>query len=162
MRGDSRPGPRRVFAGDDTAFGRAGSDKLFGGPDDDRLNGEDGRDTILGQAGSDILVGGPGEDHLFGAAATTPSTPELSLLTSVTSLFAKGRGHACSPGLSALHHRWSFRGMHGSPQPRQGAGRRVRLPLRPAGRRRDAEGRLLSDGTGTRQQQIAGALKVRI
>ena len=46
----------------------AGSDRLFGGRDDDRLNSEDGRDTLFGNAGTDVLVGGPGEDQLFAAS----------------------------------------------------------------------------------------------
>ncbi len=55
------------YVGDDTAFGHAGSDKLFGGTED-RLYGEDGNDTLHGHRGSDLLVGGPGEDHLFRAS----------------------------------------------------------------------------------------------
>ncbi len=64
-----------LYAGNDTASGRAGSDKIFGGPDNDRLYGEDGRDTLLGHAGSDVLVGGPGEDTLFGASGNDTIQP---------------------------------------------------------------------------------------
>ena len=73
-RGDNRyvgtPNSDRIelYAGDDTAFGLAGSDIFFGGQDDNKLYGEDGRDTLYGQAGNDVLVGGPGEDQLFGAS----------------------------------------------------------------------------------------------
>ena len=58
-----------LYAGNDTAFGRDGSYKLFGGPNNDKLYGEGGgNDTLYGHAGSDPLVGGPGEDHLFVAS----------------------------------------------------------------------------------------------
>ena len=63
-----------LYAGDDPAFGRAGSNKPLGGSDDDKLPGEDGRDTLLGSGGNDALVGGLGEDQLFGASVTTSFT----------------------------------------------------------------------------------------
>lgn len=62
-------------AGDDSAWGDAGNDTMFGGYGDDSLSGEDGNDQLQGgygddrmegNAGVDTLVGGSGDDLLYG------------------------------------------------------------------------------------------------
>ncbi|GAB2582031.1 hypothetical protein Aab01nite_59270 [Paractinoplanes abujensis] len=61
-----------------TARGRAGNDKITGGPlkDDvyggdgvDTISGLGGGDTLRGEGGSDTISGGDGDDFLFGGAA---------------------------------------------------------------------------------------------
>ena len=62
----------RAFGGPggDTLNGRGGSDYLDGGADDDRVFGGDGTDTVLGGAGNDYLNGGTGDDTVMGGAGT--------------------------------------------------------------------------------------------
>jgi CubicO group peptidase (beta-lactamase class C family) len=49
-------------------FGNAGNDRLFGGRQDDVLNGGAGNDHLFGDRGNDRLVGGSGDDYLSGGA----------------------------------------------------------------------------------------------
>ena len=60
-----------VLAGDfrfNILWGRAGDDKLYGGPDggNDSLFGGSGNDQVFGGKGSDLLYGGDGDDLLRG------------------------------------------------------------------------------------------------
>ena len=60
-----------VLAGDfrfNIIWGRAGDDKLYGGPDggDDWLFGGSGNDQVFGGKGSDMLYGGDGDDLVKG------------------------------------------------------------------------------------------------
>jgi PAP2 superfamily/RTX calcium-binding nonapeptide repeat (4 copies) len=64
-------------AGDDTLFGAAHRNWLYGGPGDDKihggladdvLNGGAGNDWLFGYAGSDVIDGGAGNDFLYGHA----------------------------------------------------------------------------------------------
>ncbi|MBM6584502.1 calcium-binding protein, partial [Microvirga sp. BT689] len=41
-------------------------DQIFGGADDDNLNGDNGNDRLFGEAGFDILKGGAGDDIVSG------------------------------------------------------------------------------------------------
>ncbi|MBL7261854.1 calcium-binding protein [Paractinoplanes lichenicola] len=61
-----------------TAWGRAGNDKITGGPLKDDVYGGDGvdsiwglggGDTLRGEGGADAISGGDGDDFLFGGAA---------------------------------------------------------------------------------------------
>ncbi|NBD29475.1 MAG: type I secretion protein [Alphaproteobacteria bacterium] len=51
---------------DDTLFGGTGDDTLDGGVDDDELYGDDGADTLTGGQGEDSLYGGLGDDLFLG------------------------------------------------------------------------------------------------
>ena len=53
-------------AGDGTAFGNGGEDRIFGGEGDDCLDGGSSPDAIYGEEGNDIIEGGYGSDRLFG------------------------------------------------------------------------------------------------
>lgn len=62
-------------AGNDTSWGSAHDDEIFGGPGNDTIIGMNGNDTIDGGEGNDRLtgsgaddtiIGGPGRDSLFG------------------------------------------------------------------------------------------------
>ena len=54
-------------AGNDSLYGKSGTDILFGGAGDDYLHGNDGDDILEGGAGDDYLVGGDGNDtYVFG------------------------------------------------------------------------------------------------
>lgn len=53
----------------DTLYGLAGNDELYGGyAGDDTLYGGDGNDKLVGNAGADTLEGGNGDDDLDGGA----------------------------------------------------------------------------------------------
>ncbi|MBU3954813.1 MAG: hypothetical protein KJ658_21995, partial [Proteobacteria bacterium] len=61
------------YAGNDTLYGDdsgddsiTGDDVLYGGDDDDRLDGGPGNDALYGEGGEDKLIGGPGNDTLDG------------------------------------------------------------------------------------------------
>lgn len=58
----------KKHAGDlgDKLMGRAGDDKLYGGPGDDVLKGGKGSDRLFGGFGDDLLDGGRGRDRLKG------------------------------------------------------------------------------------------------
>ena len=47
-------------------FGGDGSDKLFGGKDNDTLNGGGWHDKLWGDSGDDTLSGARGDDKLYG------------------------------------------------------------------------------------------------
>jgi CubicO group peptidase (beta-lactamase class C family) len=47
-------------------FGNEGNDRLYGGCQDDVLNGGIGNDRLFGDRGNDLLVGGSGDDYLWG------------------------------------------------------------------------------------------------
>jgi CubicO group peptidase (beta-lactamase class C family) len=47
-------------------FGNEGNDRLYGGRQDDVLNGGSGHDRLFGDRGNDLLVGGSGDDYLSG------------------------------------------------------------------------------------------------
>jgi len=53
-----------LTSGDDTLYGGAGADKVYGGAGHDYLRGEEGEDDLYGGAGEDTLWGGDGDDHL--------------------------------------------------------------------------------------------------
>lgn len=53
-------------AGDDWLEGLDGSDKLYGGLGNDSLSGGNGADLLLGDQGNDTLLGGDGGDWLKG------------------------------------------------------------------------------------------------
>ena len=55
-----------AFAGQVTAFGLAGNDRLIGGSGNDTLDSGDGDDVVIGNAGSDRMWGGRGRDLLVG------------------------------------------------------------------------------------------------
>ena len=58
------PGQRSATTG---CIGVDGDDKLWGGPNADRIFGDDGDDDGSGQSGNDPEVrGGPGADKLWG------------------------------------------------------------------------------------------------
>ncbi len=60
-----------IIAADHTAMeyiGGAGDDEIFGGSQDEVLEGGLGSDTLFGGAGADVLRGGNGSDTLFGGA----------------------------------------------------------------------------------------------
>ena len=60
-----------IIAADHTAMeyiGGAGDDEIFGGSQDEVLEGGLGSDTLFGGAGADVLRGGKGSDTLFGGA----------------------------------------------------------------------------------------------
>jgi Ca2+-binding RTX toxin-like protein len=52
--------------GNDTIYGRDGSDRLDGGAGRDHLYGDGGDDTLIGGASSDVLEGGAGNDLIQG------------------------------------------------------------------------------------------------
>jgi Ca2+-binding RTX toxin-like protein/subtilisin-like proprotein convertase family protein len=54
------------YGGDDTLFGGAADDVLFGGGDNDTLIGREGDDYLEGGEGNDTLDGGLGDDYLEG------------------------------------------------------------------------------------------------
>ena len=51
--------------GNDTLFGGAGKDRIFGHGGDDKLFGESGIDYLYSGSGKDILEGGTGDDRLY-------------------------------------------------------------------------------------------------
>lgn len=55
-------------AGDDTVFGGDNNDSLFGGDGDDFVGGGNGADDLFGDAGNDTLSGGNARDVLDGGA----------------------------------------------------------------------------------------------
>jgi Ca2+-binding RTX toxin-like protein len=52
--------------GDDLLNGNEGEEVLYGGKDDDTLNGNGGNDRLFGNQGDDLLNGNEGEDILYG------------------------------------------------------------------------------------------------
>lgn len=52
--------------GNDSLFGGKGKDLLYGNEGNDSLNGGQDADGILGYGGNDVLLGGRGNDMLFG------------------------------------------------------------------------------------------------
>lgn len=54
------------WVSDDTIYGGAGDDRIYGLDGDDTLNGEEDDDIIFGGSGTDILQGGAGDDLLSG------------------------------------------------------------------------------------------------
>ena len=50
-----------------------GDDLLFGGPNDDTIDGGQGDDLLVGGEGDDTLSGGPGDDILYGGFSFTPA-----------------------------------------------------------------------------------------
>ena len=65
---DDNPGDDSIYggAGADWIFGQGGNDLLDGGSGDDAVFGDDGADSLVGGAGADVLVGGTGDDFLGG------------------------------------------------------------------------------------------------
>ena len=57
--------------GDDTLFGGAAADTMFGGNGNDSISGGAGADKLFGGAGDDTLLGGAGDDILFFDASDT-------------------------------------------------------------------------------------------
>ena len=59
-----------MFGGaqDDNLFGDVGNDILRGGAGDDTVSGGIGKDTLFGGAGDDIIAGGKGQDVMTGGA----------------------------------------------------------------------------------------------
>ena len=55
--------------GSDVLRARGGDDTLFGGQDDDLLDGAAGADLLYGNLGADVLSGGDGADTLYGGQA---------------------------------------------------------------------------------------------
>ena len=56
----------RLEYGDDTLYGGAGDDVLYGLEDNDTLYGGTGDDALLGGGHNDVLYGGAGDDNLIG------------------------------------------------------------------------------------------------
>ncbi|WP_340588075.1 CAP domain-containing protein [Erythrobacter alti] len=54
------------MAGNDRLVGGTGRDILYGGDDDDALQGKAGSDDLFGGDGNDVLYGGGGADFLYG------------------------------------------------------------------------------------------------
>jgi len=57
---------RLTAAGDSTALGLDGNDKILCGAGDDLIDGGEGNDELRGSRGNDILAGGVGDDILDG------------------------------------------------------------------------------------------------
>jgi Ca2+-binding RTX toxin-like protein len=55
-------------AGNDTAAGTTGANRLDGGDGNDTLSGMNGNDTLIGGAGDDVMIGGAGTDLMIGGA----------------------------------------------------------------------------------------------
>ncbi|RYG89796.1 hypothetical protein EU803_16740 [Loktanella sp. IMCC34160] len=53
-------------AGNDSIWGVDGDDTLYGGDGNDHLDGDAGNDILYGDAGNDVLVGDSGNDQLYG------------------------------------------------------------------------------------------------
>ena len=70
LAGDSRANTLLGRAGNDKLYGGpgGGDDTLHGGPGDDALYGGRGDDLLSAEAGADSLVGGAGNDTLYGGA----------------------------------------------------------------------------------------------
>ncbi len=54
--------------GNDTIYGQAQADELYGGLGNDKITGLGGDDLIYGEAGDDFLIGSGGNDTIYGGA----------------------------------------------------------------------------------------------
>jgi len=73
-------------AGNDVIFGSiVGNDRIFGGDDNDFINGKSGNDTIFGEAGNDTLIGGEGDNTLNGGASSRSVNEVERVRHSITS-----------------------------------------------------------------------------
>ncbi|MCA9138139.1 MAG: hypothetical protein KDB00_15315, partial [Planctomycetales bacterium] len=62
--------------GNDTLYGNDPSDSVDGSDDNDLLNGGDGDDSIFGGRGNDALIAGPGNDNIDGGSGTDVYIPD--------------------------------------------------------------------------------------